>query len=55
MDRIELINEIILLDADTYQGIDNPAFLEEMNVEQLTNYLQEMKNNLGESNESVSF
>lgn len=42
----ELIQKIITLDQETYGGINDPSFLEQMTVRQLEEYLKEMHENL---------
>jgi len=44
--RDELIYKIIDLDLDTYQGIDDPSFLQEMTTAELEKYLAKMEADL---------
>jgi hypothetical protein len=45
--KYSLIQDILTLDQDTYGGIDDPSFLEDMSVDELRKYLKGMKRQLG--------
>lgn len=46
-ERSMLINEILSLDAETFQGIDDPSYLNSLSLERLKEELESLKAQIG--------